>query len=198
MSGDTIFGKIIRREIQEAFPRANVKRHFLFSNKCFIVVNWPYIFIKVNEGNSKDLKIVLDQYDDVGTLLNKSGPISFYDVFNNKDLSQDEIVRCNSVNGEMEFFIPNDRSNTYLLVWQPRIEGRKDPVIAHRITIDQLHRVTAMRKSLPIALILTIVVITLGVIYTVQLYHPTVAKKRRKKRKPVPVLHDHEDYFTQE
>ena len=78
------------------------------------------------------------------------------------------------------------------------MEKHKEAVMTHRGDIEKFHRLTLMKRSLPIALILTLIVITLGTLYTVQLYHPIVAKKRRKKRMPptLPSMTNPDDYFT--
>ena len=143
---------------------------------------------------SNDLRIVLDQYDDSGNLFSGSGTRIFYDIFNDMDFT--DTLQYNYISGELDFVIPPGRTSSFLLIWNQKIDNFKTKIIDHRLDVDQKHRIATMKRSLPIALILTVVVITLGVIYTVQLYHPTVARKRRKKRRPPPVLHDHEDYFS--
>jgi hypothetical protein len=187
---------IVRREIRTQLEMKGVKWHWLNGNKCFIVVNWPYIFIKIMQRNpsANDMRIILDQYDDSGSLFSGSGTRIFYDVLNDKDFMNP--LQYSYLSGELDFTIPQTRATSFLLVWNQKMDQEKDKIISHRLEIDQKHRIATMKRSLPIAMILTIVVITLGVIFTVQLYHPTVAKKRKKRKKALPVLHDHKDYFS--
>ncbi len=186
----------VRREIQETFSTAGVKHHYLITNKCHIVVNWPYVFIRLAKKNSQDLRILLNQFSDSGRMLRGSDTLMFYDVCNDKNFKNS--MKLNQISGELDFIIPNNRTNCFLLVWLPKMEKHKEAVVAHRVEIDKFHRLTLLKRSLPIALILTVIVITLGILYTVQLYHPTVVKKRRKKRRasPLPPMKDPEDYAT--
>lgn len=187
---------VVQREIQEKFSTGGVKHHGLFNNKCHIVVNWPYVFINTAKKNSKDLRILLSQYSDSGRLLSGSDTLVFYDACNDKDFKN--ALKLNQISGDLDFIIPSSSQDCFLLVWLPKMEKYKKAVIAHRLEIDRFHRLTLLKRSLPIALILTVIVITLGVLFTIQLYHPTIAKKRRKKRRSPPQqsLHEPKDYFT--
>jgi hypothetical protein len=186
----------VRRRIQERFAQKGVRRHWLMGNKCFIVVNWPYIFVKVIKKESGEIKINLDQYNETGPLLNATGTLAFYDLVNDKNFKN--VLKYNKGTNGLEFTIPKGRDDTFLLLWAPKAVDLTSPIVNRITTVEQIHKTNLMKRSLPIALVLTFVAVALGVIFTVQLYHPTVAKKRRKRRKPPPVLHDHENYFKEE
>jgi len=181
----------IRREIHDRFGSKGISRHWLYGNKCFIVVNWPYIFIKINQFESPDLKIHMDLMGGE-TLFSGGGTIPFLDIYNDRDFKNP--LKLNCIEKDMEFPVPGSRRDTFLLVWSPRTMDLIPTITSHRNDVDQKHRIASMKRSLPIALILTAIVITIGTLFFAQIYHPHIAKKK-KRRKPPPTLSEHEDYF---